>query len=281
MCSRQFSPQRVRSSGVLCSMPLNRSGRPRRAICELAIVWMLTPPAAIALSGNLYRVFTHLIMRRFTALATFALSSSCVHAAGGHHDVDDATILDPGHCQLESWALSGRNPAAHGWHLGPACNLAGLEWGLNIERLRIDSTVADAWGPQVKWAIELVPRRLAIGAAIGTSWRVQGPDRRTAVSGLLPATAWFGQQGELQVHANVGFDRDAEAQQWRRWGASFDWSMSDRWVLTGERRQQFGQAASRLGLRFNLTPLQSVDFSLARGASARLWVLGYTVEWER
>jgi hypothetical protein len=220
-------------------------------------------------------------MKRLAALTTAALSSSWACAAGGHHDVDDATILDAGRCQVETWVLGGRDPTLHALHLGPACNLGGLEWGLNLERLRVDGTVADAWGPQVKWATEVVPRRLAVGAALGLAWRAQGSQQHTALSALLPATVWVGAQGAVQLHANIGIDRDAEARHWRRWGAAIDGSLGERWLLAGERRKQFGQTASRLGARYNLTPLSSLDFSLARGSSARLWALGYSVEWAR
>lgn len=199
-------------------------------------------------------------------------------AAGGHHDVDDATVLDPGHCQVETWALSGRGPSLAARHLGPACNLGGLEWGLNIDRVRQDGLAATSLGPQLKWVADPAARRLSVGLVGGLTWRSGGP-RRPVGGVYLPATLWLGGEGQWQLHANLGHDDDPGNGRFRRWGTGVDWVVNDRWVFTAERRALFGQQLSRAGLRFNLTPLASTDLSLARGGDARVVALGFNWEW--
>lgn len=203
-----------------------------------------------------------------------------VCAAGGHHDVDDAVVLDTGQCQVEAWAFEGRRPALAALHLGPACRVGAFELGLSIDRLRIAGAVDDNAGPQIKWAIELLPQRLAIGLASGAVWRLQGVERRALVTTYLPVTVWLA-DNTLQLHANLGQDREPGAGVLRRWGVAGDWSLNERWVVTAERRSQLALALTRVGLRFNVTPLSSIDFSAARGGSTRLLALGFTQEWGR
>ncbi|HUN92197.1 MAG TPA: inorganic phosphate transporter [Burkholderiaceae bacterium] len=54
------STTHVLSSGVAGTMAANRSGLQMSTLRNLAIAWVLTLPAAIALSGGLYALFTHL-----------------------------------------------------------------------------------------------------------------------------------------------------------------------------------------------------------------------------
>lgn len=201
-------------------------------------------------------------------------------AAGGHHDVDDATVLDAGHCLVEAWAMQWHGPSSQLQHLGSACHLAGVEWGMNLDRLRDGQHDTELIGPQAKLAWELLPQRLSLGASLGVSWRSRG-DGRALIGAALPLTLWLGPDGALQLHANLGQDRDPAAGVFRRLGIAADWSVNTRWVLTAERRFQFGAALSRAGLRFNLDALSSLDLSLARGSGQRVLALGYSVEWAR
>jgi len=215
-------------------------------------------------------------------LAAMLLSTAAAgaSAAGGHFDVDDATMLAPGHCQVETWLIAGRSPALHVAHLGPACNFAGVEWGFNADRIRLDDLRADAWGPQAKWVTELVDKRLAMGGVLALTWRDGGPDR-PLVTAYVPVTAWFGANQQLQVNLNLGADHDAQFGHFRRWGLGADWSATDRLTLTAERREALGQRLTRVGARWALTPLVSVDASIARAGETRVYALGLNWEWER
>jgi PiT family inorganic phosphate transporter len=53
------STTHVLSSGVAGTMAANRSGLQMSTVRNLVIAWVLTLPAAIALSGTLYWVFRH------------------------------------------------------------------------------------------------------------------------------------------------------------------------------------------------------------------------------
>lgn len=66
-----------------------------------------------------------------TSALALALSSSLAYANGGHFLVDDATITDPGTCQLETWI--SRSSGESVWHLMPACSsAAGWEFTLPL-----------------------------------------------------------------------------------------------------------------------------------------------------
>ncbi len=208
-------------------------------------------------------------------------ASAQAQAASGHHDVDDAVVLDPGQCQVDTWIFAGRRPTLRTLHLGPACRLGAVELGASIERARgAGGEVGDNAGPQIKWATELLPQRLAVGLASSAVWRLQGPEHRALVTVYMPVTAWLA-DGALQLHFNLGQDRDPSVGVQRRWGVAADWSLSDRWAVTAERRSQLAAALTRAGLRWNLTPLSRVDISVAHGAGTRVLALGFTQEWGR
>ena len=60
-----------------------------------------------------------------------------------------------------------------------------------------------------------------------------------------------------------------------------DWSVTERVTLTAERRELLGQALTRIGTRYAVTPLVSIDASVARAGEARIWTLGLNWEWAR
>lgn len=98
----------------------------------------------------------HHIPRPFLALgASLALMASAgrAHAAGGHHAVDDAALLEPGQCQLETWWDRETGGTRTLLHAGPACRIGTVELGLNLDRLRLDGTgTTTVAGTQIKWA---------------------------------------------------------------------------------------------------------------------------------
>lgn len=212
--------------------------------------------------------------------AAWLVASGSTLAAGGHHDVDDASLLSTGHCQLETWAFSGRSPALSAQHLGSACSFGGLEWGVNAERVRQQGLQVHSLGPQWKWVADPAARRFSLGLAAALTWRDRGPHR--PVSSLyVPATLWLGDEAAGQLHVNVGRDHDPADGPFRRWGIALDWTLNGRWLLTAERRSLFGQTLGRAGLRYSITPLASIDFSLGRGGDTRLLAIGFSWEWER
>ena len=92
--------------------------------------------------------------------------AAAAHAAGGHFDVDDAAVLEPGHCQYETWVTRAPSASATAFHFGPGCRVGPVELALNYDRLMTASGSVDALGPQLKWVVtDPLASPLSFGAA--------------------------------------------------------------------------------------------------------------------
>ena len=201
-------------------------------------------------------------------------------AAGGHHAVDDAAILDPDACQLELWidrAAGGRETLLHA---GSACRVGPLEVGLNLDRLRADGGGTVSAGVlQLKWAHELLH-----GLNAGVVLAAGAGDREPHFIGtslLLPLT-WQVSEG-LRFHFNAGRDFLRGSANLSRGGAAVEWDPSASWTLIAERFREVGLDFWRAGLRYAPRPEFSVDLSRAEGmAGARdRWAFGLTFAFSR
>lgn len=207
-----------------------------------------------------------------TGLAGAALPA---WAAGGHHAVDDAALLEPGQCQLETWLEREAGSARRLLHLGPACRVGPVELGLNLDRQRPGEagTSTTLVGPQLKWAHALT-ERLSVGIAAAASW--QGPGARYQGSSLvLPLSLQLSDQ--WQAHVNLGRDFRAGQADGSRAGAALEWAPNAAWSFMGEGFRDGGTRHWRLGGRWNLRPGLSLDLSRARGLGAQptaWWTLG-------
>jgi hypothetical protein len=205
-----------------------------------------------------------------------ALAASNAAAMGGHFDVDDATVLDPGRCQVELWALHGED--ARLGHVGPACRVGPVEVGLTLERLSNGAEYASLLGAQVKWVGALAPQ-LDIGAVAAAAHdATRGGDLFTV---YVPLT-WSVSEA-VQLHANAGADRNREGRTTSRLGVAGEWALDQRFTLLAERFRLFDAIATRAGLRIALGDPASIDFSGARisGSGHRVWGLGLTFEFGR
>jgi hypothetical protein len=103
---------------------------------------------------------------RSRGLLAFAALWACAgaHAAGGHFSVDDASLLEPGHCEEETWA-SRFDGGAHSLHAGVNCRVGPVEIDGAAETARADGTSATQWNLEVKWAREL-NEEWSIGAGL-------------------------------------------------------------------------------------------------------------------
>lgn len=221
--------------------------------------------------------------RRLTpSLAVSALLAlaRAAHAAGGHFDVDDATTLAPGQCQVETWFARAPAVGASLWHLGPACRVGPVELALNLDRAEAAASRRTLVGPQMKWATDPalgpVSAGLVAGALVdaarggGTGWTVYAP----LTWNLDPRVA---------LNLNLGIDRDAGGHRTRRLGASGEWALHDRVTLLAERVRFGDEWVSRLGARFALTDTLSLDLSAARlgPAATRALTIGLNHEFTR
>jgi hypothetical protein len=202
-------------------------------------------------------------MTRFALAALLVaglLPAGEVRAAGGQFDVDDASLVDPQHCQVETWLLRAPGGAT-GVHLGPACRFGPVELGLNLDRQGGASETTGFAGPQVKWVAAVWPDRLSAGLvwAAALDLRRGGRPLHTV---YVPATVTVSDR--LAVNLNLGTDWDGSGASGRRVGASAEWAAGPTVTVLVERGRVGGTWSSRLGGRLALTEASSIDLSIAR-----------------
>jgi hypothetical protein len=182
-------------------------------------------------------------------VATLVLCAALPALAARPLTTEDASILDDGACQLESW-LDFAHDSTQGWFV-PACNFGGhVEWQVGFARTHAagGSRFTDAYA-QAKGAWRLGEGPWWLGAVAGVNRRgvearVHRWDKPYA---LAVATGEF---GAMLAHANVGWSRDREA---RRdvtpWGVAVEAAVHSRTTLLAE---AFGENGERPFLRFGL-----------------------------
>jgi len=197
--------------------------------------------------------------------------------AGGHFDIDDAGTLDPGQCQVEAWG--GRFGAAPTttYHLGPSCGVGPVELGVNFERDSLPGSaslpggVSYVIGPQVKWTFLGRDPEATLSAAAFASVGYDVTHGGSPGGQATVPVSWHALDS-LWVNFNLGFDWTPNGGgRTGRGGLQGDWSFNDRMSLIAERFRSFGVWTSRVGMRFNLTPLLSLDVSGARTGPAGAW----------
>lgn len=220
-------------------------------------------------------------MRFLPATASLSLLAiASAHAAGGHFDVDDATVLDPGHCQVETWLT--RAPALAGTlvHVGPSCRVGPVELGVNVDRLSLGGARRTLLGPQFKWVIDPLVDKISAGVAWSAAYDLTNRGRPTQTA-YVPVTWWAAEK--LWVHANLGVDRLETGPRWRRQGLAGEWAASEKVSVIAERVKIVGDWTSRLGGRLNVTDALSIDLSAARTGprGERVYVVGLNQDFAR
>jgi hypothetical protein len=203
------------------------------------------------------------------------------HAAGGHHSVDDAALLEPGQCQVEVWTDRADQHARSLLHAGTACRVGPVELGVNGERTRLGSVGAVvSAGPQVKWAQPLTPS-LRVGAVLAATWQDTSP--HFAGSSLVFPVTWQAHD-TLQLHVNLGRDFLHGAADLSRAGAALEWAPLPAWSFVAERFREGGGNFLRAGTRYAVNPNVSLDLSRARGlggSAPAWWTLGVNYVFDR
>lgn len=222
---------------------------------------------------------------RLWAAYVLGLAATQAQAAGGHHAVDDAAILDPGQCQVETWTdWRSRNPQGL-VHVGPACRIGPVELGLNLERERSDSNGGRILraGPQLKWAFA-IDERLSVGVLATAGWQGTAPRQGRATSlrlasgsVVIPVTWQIDEH--WRAHLDVGRDFHRAQPSTSHSGAAIEWSAFSSVSFVAERFREGGSNAWRAGLRWTPVQALSIDLSRARGLRADApawWTLGFT-----
>lgn len=240
------------------------------------------PSRAVSIHGRLMQALRKVDLPILVAwLATLAGVCWPVsgRAAGGHHAVDDASILDPGQCQVELWAEQASQRELQ--HMGPACRVAGVELGLNVERSALGAASSTgSGGAQVKWAAEVQPG-LAMGVVWAAGW--QGAAARLTGHTLLLPLSWSPRE-DLDLHVNVGRELRPHEADVERLGAAVEWRMSAHWQTLLEWWRDSGGPQARVGGRYAVSDGVSVDLSRAeslRGSRAGWWTVGLNWAWAR
>jgi hypothetical protein len=208
------------------------------------------------------------VIRQAAACAALALGSGAAPAAGGHHAVDDAVLLPPGQCNVETW-LARDADGQRLLHAGPGCRVGPVELAAAAERT---AGPAGTLGALQVRAAQPLGAGWSLGASLTLSWTTPSAQRTT--SAVLLAT-WA--QGPWALHANVGRDLVHGAPDLRRRGAAVEWSANERWQLLAERYDERSAGWLRGGVRWSPQPDWSLDISRAarvHGAGAPLWTVG-------
>jgi hypothetical protein len=217
---------------------------------------------------------------RSAALGALLLAAGSAWAAGGHHAVDDAEILEPQQCELEGWFSRARG-GERGLHAGANCRVGPVELGVASEYARFAGESASAWGLEAKWATEVAPG-LSLGAKVGPAWAAHVRPRYQCVSASALAT-WKARDN-VALHANLGRDFVHRGEDQGRYGAAVEWAPAPAWSLMAERYKEEGTHFVRGGVRFLGGEDWSVDLSRSHrlsGPATSAWTLGGTWSFDR
>lgn len=208
------------------------------------------------------------------------LAAPPAQGAGGHHAVDDAAILDPGQCQIETWFNRERGGARTLLHAGPACRIGAVELGLNADRARADGNATTPTGAQLKWARE-IGGDFSAGIVIAATAQKGAPGYLGSTI-VLPLS--WQTTDAVVVHANIGRDARHRERDTSHSGIALEWTPASTWSFVGERFREAGSNHWRAGARWFATPALSVDFSRAQGlhrSPAQWWTIGVNWVFER
>jgi hypothetical protein len=169
---------------------------------------------------------------------------------------DDASILEPGVCQFESWHRWSTNGGHEGWAV-PACSVTSyLELGAGFARTRDAESgghtllalqaksvfLGDADGP---WSAGAAVSLLRDGAR-----ESRGGFHEAALVGLASFNVL---DGRLRVHANAGVVRSRDEFTTGVWGVATEYDVVQYWTLMGEVfRDGPGRPSYQLGVRYML-----------------------------
>ncbi|MDB5827481.1 MAG: hypothetical protein JWQ73_1701 [Variovorax sp.] len=204
-------------------------------------------------------------MKRSMALAGAALlcllrAGSVL--AGGHLDVDDAGTLDPGQCLVETWGGRAGAVPATALHVGPTCRVGPIELGMNFDRA--SDPRAYYIGPQVKWTWFGQAADARFSGAVSANVTFDRTNRGKPGRQLVFPFTWVATKS-WQIHANIGADwATVSGERTARHGLGTEWALNDKVSLLAERNRAFDVWTTRVGARFNFTPLISLDVTTSR-----------------
>lgn len=217
-------------------------------------------------------------LRRLAAVTALA-AATAAWGAGGHHAVDDASILDEGDCKVESWFSRGGGERL--LHAATGCRTGPVELSAGADYARADGSSATGYGLQAKWATELAPG-VSVGVLLGPGWQARVRPRYQGSTVLALAT--WAPRDDLSLHFNAGRDFLHRADDEARYGASVEWAPQADWTLVLERFRAEQTHFVRAGARWAVREGWSIDLSRAQrlgGPGFSSWTWGVTWEFAR
>ncbi|MEQ1515456.1 MAG: hypothetical protein ABL931_03090, partial [Usitatibacteraceae bacterium] len=215
---------------------------------------------------------TRAVLVRWTALGNIflvAIVSSQTAWCAPPLASDDAAVLGPGECQLETEQRQFRHRKE--WDLASACNLFwDTETGIGRTRVAPDA------GPRADSVVYQFKKILAtptegqwsfgIAAATVRALGEQSGTRQNVVNALITK-----QIGDTALHLNVGAVRDFEAAPDTRknrfaWALAVEHNATERWTIVGEAFGQRGMpTTTQAGIRWWALP-KHVQLTSSLGA---------------
>lgn len=209
--------------------------------------------------------------------ACWLLLAGTASAAGGHHAVDDASMLARGACEQESW-FSRAQGGERSLHAGVGCGVGPVELGLGGDAARSEGVSSTAWTLQAKWAGE-VAQGLSLGLSVQPVWQARQRPRHVATT--IAALASWTPREELAFHLNVGRDVVNGGRDLARGGVAAEWMPAPRWWLAAERYVEERTHFLRAGMRWAAGEDWSLDFSRSHrisGPNPSAWTFGLTIQ---
>ena len=207
-------------------------------------------------------------MRHSRAVLAIALAATATVAyAGRPLDTEDATIIDEGWCQLESWVFRSR--ATTRYWLVPACNPFGnLELQLGFAREQPeDAPRHDDYVLQAKTLLKpLEENGWGIGL-VGSAARFGGGDERTSAYSAVLAVTRSLAEGRVRLSGNAGA---VYTQRTRGlsglWAVAGEFDVTERVTLVGEVLGVAGEGRlAQVGARLWIVPDRvQIDGSVGR-----------------
>ncbi|MCH8544550.1 MAG: hypothetical protein LAT61_13365 [Alcanivorax sp.] len=166
-----------------------------------------------------------------TLAAGFTLANQA-HAAGGHYVVEDALLVDPSGCELESWhSRLDRNNADTALLL--TCNPTGaFDIGGGLVRTEENGEYDTLVELNGKFLFrDAAEHRFGLGLAAIATYSNDSAKLET-VELLLPAT--FNATDSLAIHANVGHANERNDANAGLWGVGIDLAVHQQVSLIAE-----------------------------------------------
>jgi hypothetical protein len=140
-----------------------------------------------------------------------------------------------------------------------------VELGFNIDRISVAGEHSHVFGPQLKWTFLGQESEAPWSAALSMSASAERPRHGGRSGGQFVVPVTWRASDSLQVHANLGADwATGTGLRTGRGGLAGEWALNSTVSLIAERNRAFGAWTSRVGARFSLTTLISIDISAAR-----------------